>query len=255
MTVQYSLCPQTRLLKRIASSLTDVRGQPSTSIQPLQEALLDQPFHIGEPHVELAVLCQVDGAILGLDLAGIAQHAHVDEQIPRRHQRARQVDVGPLALVRREQIRVLAEILLFLGRQRAVGRGGLCLSLVIGIIVAILQVLLILLLLLLLGGGVVVEQVFPLPAPRLDPLGAHAVVRQQTALVAAHAQVVDEQCTCRRRVLGPVERVLRLRGAILVRHAAAEWREDVGHIPVEVAHFAHARSHEFRLVWWERRQG
>lgn len=66
----------------------------------------------------------------------------------------------------------------------------------------------------------VVEQIAALPAPGLDALRPHAVVRQQAALVAPHAQVVDEQRARRRRVLPRVERVLRQCLAILVGRAA-----------------------------------
>lgn len=81
------------------------------------------------------------------------------------------------------------------------------------------------------------------------------MVRQQTPLVPSHAQVVDEQRARCGRVLRRVERILRECLAILVRHAAAERRKDVRHIPVEITHFANARTHQFRLVRWECREG
>lgn len=79
-------------------------------IQPHQEPGLDQPLDIALPDEKLAVLGQIDRAVLGLDLPGVLQHAHVDEQVSRRHQTARQVNVRPLRLVLREKIRVRVEV-------------------------------------------------------------------------------------------------------------------------------------------------
>ena len=51
--------------------------------------------------------------IFGLDLPGILQYSYIDKQIFRRLQAPRQINIGPPAFVRREQISIVAEVFLF----------------------------------------------------------------------------------------------------------------------------------------------
>ena len=91
----------------------DSRMPPSNSIEPLQEALRNQPFHVPVTHIELAVFGQVDGTIFCLNFTGVLQHSHVDEKIPRWFKAPSQINIRPLALVTRQEIVVLTEVFLF----------------------------------------------------------------------------------------------------------------------------------------------
>ena len=92
----------------VASSKTPpyLSYTPPPSPQFLQKALPDQALDVALAHVELAVLGQVDRAVLGLDLAGVLEDAHVDEEVARRDQGAGQVDVGVDARVGSEEVGV-----------------------------------------------------------------------------------------------------------------------------------------------------
>ena len=105
---------------------------PPPSPQFLQKALPDQALDVALAHVELAVLGQVDRAVLGLDLAGVLEDAHVDEEVARRDQGAGQVDVGVDARVGSEEVGVWGGLVGWVGGgggggsscEKGVGRGG-----------------------------------------------------------------------------------------------------------------------------------
>jgi hypothetical protein len=86
------------------------------------------------------------------------------------------------------------------------------------------------------------QHINPLPAELLELLRAHAVIRKETALVAARADVVDEQGAGGRWVRGGVE-------------AAAEGFEEAGDVAVEIADFAGDGAYQFGLVGGEVDEG
>lgn len=97
-----------------------------------------------------------------------------------------------------------------------------------------------------------IQQIPPLPRHGLQPFGSHAVIRQQTTLVAPHAQMVHEQRACCRRVFGRVERAL---AGSCFGVDGRKGLENPRHVAVEVADFPYDRAHEFGLVRWEGGEG
>lgn len=67
------------------------------------------------PDIELTVLGQIDRSVLGLNLPGILEHAHIDEQVARRLQRTREINVRPLSFILRQEVDVATEIRFFFG--------------------------------------------------------------------------------------------------------------------------------------------
>ena len=115
--------------------------------------------------------------ILGLNLAGIAQHPDIDKQLAGRLQGAGEVDVGPAGLVRGHEVGVRARKLLLAGTE-----------------VAALRL-----------SARALQRVPPRPHRLLDARRPHPVVRQQAPLVAPHRQVRHQQRAGRVRRGGRVE--------------------------------------------------
>ena len=194
------------------------------SSQNLHIPLLDQTLNIAFTHEKLAVLGEVQTSILGLNLPRVAQHPHIDENVLRRLQAARQVDVGPLPLVLRQQLTVLVHVLLLFGREggsSVVGRTGTRSR-----------------------SRPRTENILPIPDHLLEFVRAGAVVGQQAAFVATHAEVVDHQRTGGGGVFGWVEGGFDLCAVATVDVAGlcgggrvAVVREDEGVLFVQVSHF------------------
>jgi hypothetical protein len=103
--------------------------------QLLEIPLRNKSFNISLPDIELAVLRQSDGPIipelaihcskseseeinipiLRLNLPGILQNSNINEQISRRLQTPRQINISPLALICSKQIIIESRIFLLLG--------------------------------------------------------------------------------------------------------------------------------------------
>lgn len=167
-----------------------------------------------------------DLPIFRLDLPRIFENPDIDEQVPRRLQASRQVNVRPLALVRGEQVAVLPDIVLFLGAETAarvgVARGGCAI-----------------------GPGCwlagKIEDIGAVPHKFFELVGACPMVGQEAALVSSDGQVVDEKGACRglldRGVKGALKRL-----------------QQAGHVPVQVADFAGYGPDQLGLVWREMRE-
>lgn len=182
--------------------------------QNLHIALLNQTLNIALADEELAVLGQVQTAVLRLNLSRVPQNADVDEDLLRRLQAAREVDVGPLAFVLREKLRVLVNVLLlFCRKRRRVGRT--------------VRV----------SRGTGTEDILPVPDHLLEFVCAGAVVGEETALVAAHAEVVDHERARGGGVFGRVERGFDLRAIAGLCAGGAEVGQDLAVLAVQVADF------------------
>ncbi|GAO49630.1 hypothetical protein G7K_3779-t1 [Saitoella complicata NRRL Y-17804] len=107
--------------------------------------------------------------ILRLNLPRIPQHPNINKQLPRRLQTPRQINIGPLSLIPRQQFIIPPSILTLLGTPiRASG----------------------------------FFYFDPLPAELCDSLGAEAVVGHQASLVSDSTEVVDQELTRGAGVLG-----------------------------------------------------
>ena len=191
-------------------------AQTPLSSQDLHVSLLDQTLDVSLADKELAVLRQIQTAVLGLDLSRVAQDADVDEDFLRGLQTAGEIDVGPLAFILREQLAVLVDILLlFRGERRSVGRVGVSRG----------------------SGRTSTEDVLAVPDHLLEFVCAGAVVGQETSLVAAHAEVVDHERARGGGIFGRVERGFNLRAIAGLRAGRAEAGEDLAVLAVEVADF------------------
>ena len=194
----------------------------SPSAQPLEKPLGYQPFNIPMSNIILAVLRQIDGAVLGLDLSRIFQNPHIDEEILRRLETARQIDVCPLAFITGQKIVVLPKVLFFFRTQAALICVAICL--------ALYRLPLLLLMVLLF------EYVLALPAHSLQLLCTYTMVCQETSFVALHGKMVNKQGACCRLVFIGIE-------------AALEWLKDTRHISVKVSDLSCHRSNKFGLIW------
>lgn len=114
--------------------------------------------------------------VFRLYFPSILEHSHVDEEITRRLEAPREINVGPLSLVCRQQIAVLTHVLLFLRTEAAcrpvitpaAGRTAYLLSRQI-------------------------DHVGPIPYQLLDFFRSSAMIGQQASLIPPHREVVDEQ--------------------------------------------------------------
>lgn len=147
------------------------------STQSLQVALLDELIHITLSDIELTVLRQSEGSVFRLDLSSILQHSDINENVLWRLQVSRQVNVGPMTLVGREEVAVLVDILLLFGTQTA-GRSTLTSS-----CIRTCRCLLDL------------GDISALPAHGLELVGPGLVVGHETALISSHGEMMDQKCT------------------------------------------------------------
>lgn len=158
-----------------------------------------------------------------LNLTRIFQHSHVDEEISRRLQAPRQVNVSPLPLVRGKQIAVLPYVIFLLRTQATRGRVRGCAAARSSVSNLLSRKL---------------ADICAFPYELLKLVRARAMVSQQAPLVPSHGQVVDEE-SARRGLIGS-----RVKGAL-------EGLEQVVHILVEIFDLASRGTDELCLVWRE----
>lgn len=115
--------------------------------------------------------------IFGLNLPRIFQHAYINEEILGGLQGTRQVHIGPLALICRQQITVQSKVLLFLGAQRAVSTRSLRDASVLAHV----------------AGLLLLQHINSRPAKLFQFLRPHPMVRHQAALIPAHAKVIHQK--------------------------------------------------------------
>jgi hypothetical protein len=94
------------------------------SSQPHEKARLDESLNVSLPNKELAVLCQIDRAVLGLNLSRVLEHSNVNEEVLWRLQAARQIDIRELCLVLADKLRIRVEIRVFFWRKRILLAAG-----------------------------------------------------------------------------------------------------------------------------------
>lgn len=220
----FEIAQETRIDRRDLAALNLIlKKHPSAlsphSFQHLHIPLLNQTLNIPLPDKKLTIPRQVQTAILRLNLPRVPQDPYIDENIPRRLQTARQIHIRPLALVLRQQLAVLVHVLLLLGGEGGgVRRGGAgwCCSFACW------------------PRG---ENVLPPPDHLFQFGDARAVVGEQTAFVAPHAEVVDHEAAGGGGIFGRVEGGFDLRAIAGLGVGVAVLGEDFTVFPVQVADF------------------
>jgi hypothetical protein len=187
------------------------------SPQDLDISLLDQTFDVSFADEELAVLRQIETAILRLNLTRVSQYPDIDKDVFRRFKTSSEVDVGPLAFVLRKQLSVLMHVLLLFRRKRRSVRHT------VGVTRS--------------SSRPSTKDVLPVPDHLLEFVCPCAVVGEKAALVAAHAEVVDHERAGCGGIFCRVERRLNLCAIAGLSAGGIEGGQDFAVLAVEVADF------------------